>query len=388
MTRLPELERALMAAARRRAGAPPQIARRAVRLPVLAMLGLMVMGAVTAAALLRDPPDDPAALRTALDPRPGSVRLGPPVRDPRGGRPWRLRTWRTAAGDLCAQPGRATDRGFGLLFGERFAPLRFTQQPACGFGSLRVLRIMSDPRDPQAQLVATVVFGVLRSGEGTPTVRAEDVRRRAATARGGFLAVLEGGVPKGEITVRTEDGRTLADFRSPDVSAPAVVPVPPANGEPFPWALRAWTGSGEQRCHLTGRLVDGAVGELAPMIPGAFTDLLPSEGRCVPVPGRNHALSLHALTRPADPARVDDGPTSGFLFLAGHTHPSVRDVAVRAPVDSRGSLVFSRSLRAYVGVYALTLERPFARDLAERFRGSFIVTARVRGGREVKRTVP
>jgi hypothetical protein len=138
MTRLPELQRQLIAAAAalgegEREGAPaadPRAARRprvrrlpATRVLVLTVLTVLVLAALAVAAtgLLGSGADVPT--RSGRPPQPTTA-LGVPtapisplvqVADPAGGLPWGLRTFHTSRGYACMQIGRVQNGQLGLL---------------------------------------------------------------------------------------------------------------------------------------------------------------------------------------------------------------------------------------------------------------------------------
>ncbi|HEY4097769.1 MAG TPA: hypothetical protein VGM33_19760 [Baekduia sp.] len=138
MTRLPELQRQLIAAAAalgegEREGASPASpapARRprvrrlpATRVLVLTVLTVLVLAALAVAAtgLLGSGADVPT--RSGRPPQPTTA-LGVPtapisplvqVADPAGGLPWGLRTFHTSRGYACLQVGRVQDGRLGLL---------------------------------------------------------------------------------------------------------------------------------------------------------------------------------------------------------------------------------------------------------------------------------
>ena len=105
MTRIPELERQLIAAAHRRKRRRRVVATRSPT--VLAGLALVFgVAAAGAATVLSQTSASPEAVEAY---RPiGPVALVSQVDGP-GGAPWTLRTWVRRGGDRCIQPGQADD---------------------------------------------------------------------------------------------------------------------------------------------------------------------------------------------------------------------------------------------------------------------------------------
>jgi hypothetical protein len=139
MSVLPQLERDLLEAARRRRGRSlnaataartaagnRQIAHvrwRRFRLPALAAAALMASATIAIAAGVLIPVGAPVKPRQPLNPNvgegmplPGGARLLPlRVPDPFGGPPWGMRVIRTTRGELCVQVGRVQDGQLGEL---------------------------------------------------------------------------------------------------------------------------------------------------------------------------------------------------------------------------------------------------------------------------------
>ena len=139
MSRLPQLQRALVAAAERVEAAPARttLRRRRVRTLAIALaVALGLAGVAYAATQLIEtgepvpPPPHSGSLLDRIV--PGTTRVLP-VRaaDPDGGPPWGLRVFRAKSGAFCVQTGRVvTGSLHACLLTERVTPLLPISSPA------------------------------------------------------------------------------------------------------------------------------------------------------------------------------------------------------------------------------------------------------------------
>ncbi len=262
---------------------------------------MSVLAGVSAVLALAAPPPWPGA-EPVPDPVPlaGSVHIGAVTRDPDGGAPWAVRSWRMARQSGsgykhpgCLQVGRRA--GDGLVRGARV--LGFGDRAACGAydeheldGTPIVIeRLVADPAAAAPKLWRTVAAGLVERDVRRVelTVRGRARRLRVDRVDGSWLAVLDGHVKRSDLVIRYRfaHGRPrtydLVHGTGQGYSHDHVVPgtvhrrltIPdPAGGLPF--ALVTWrevSQNGRQLCVQAGRVVDGEVGDYEPAW-GSFLD--------------------------------------------------------------------------------------------------------------------
>jgi len=392
MTRIPELERQLIAAAHRRKRRRGVVATRSPS--VLAGLALVFgVAAAGAATVLSQTSASPEAVEAY---RPiGPVALVSQVDGP-GGAPWTLRTWVRRGGDRCIQPGQADDGKFGLPFpespGDRFVELALTDGPACGNGVAQAVRLVDRLRAPGPRFAATLIFGILPEGtHGAVEVTTASTHAEISPSTfGTWLAVLPGDVSPTTVRVSVRTGnRTdeIADFgpvAAGDDVARVVnhIQVP---GEPTQWGQQIWDGADGEICTATGPLIAGAVGRFVGGLPGAFMDATRDEARCF-APPAGGAQALAVRTQPVAPGAAGNGITPGLVIVEGRVDADIESIRIDAHgLSSRAAL--DERTRLYLGIIPMSLDDPYAASVAERFSGRITLSYERADGDSVTRTV-
>ena len=206
-TALRELGEHLRVAAHREYGRPAaatwhRIPRRGLALA--AALIVVSVGAATAAGLIsvgtpasdKQQRDLPATLR----PDSGSRTIAVTAADPARKLPWAVATYTARDGRDCALLGQAQLGVIGELEGGTFHPYAADRPGICG--QLDRVPLVFAPGHSADQPQRTLVFGRARPGVTAVTIKDPQTTHTVRTGPGGaFLAVLDGRLPNGSVTV-------------------------------------------------------------------------------------------------------------------------------------------------------------------------------------------
>ena len=148
----------------------------------------------------------PAALETVrplAPPVAGSAQFLVTFRDPLGGLPWAVRTYRGRDGRLCPQVGQRRGNRLGLERGRRFVEEPIENGGYCASTlPVNVTVDYADDNRTPANEGRVVVFGVARPGSRIRIVGVERPPRVAIEPNGGCLAVFTDEVKRSDVRVR------------------------------------------------------------------------------------------------------------------------------------------------------------------------------------------
>jgi hypothetical protein len=170
----------------------------------VAGLGLLGAGAAGAASLIGvgEPLPDRSLLHRVA-PRPADPAVfAVQARDPAGGLPWAVRIYRSDRGADCASAGRRRGQQLGFVQDGRFRALPAAAGGAACGNLAQTPLLYTAVRAPETPPY-TLVFGRVRPGVRTVTIRGTGRARVVPVSRGAFLAIYRGVVRDHELRLRS-----------------------------------------------------------------------------------------------------------------------------------------------------------------------------------------